>query len=79
MLFKDLQGTCDYDATISQLWMKDYRLKFVNWREGTTFGIALIGSIDSYFRDQEKQCVINLVVLNVDTFTRVAAFLMMTQ
>ena len=51
MLFKDLQGTCDYDATISQLWMKDYRLKFVNWREGTTFGIALIGSIDSYFRD----------------------------
>ena len=79
MLFKDLQETCDYDATISQLWMKDYRLKFVNWREGTTFGIALIGSIDSYFRDQEKQCVINLVVLNVDTFTRVAAFLMMTQ
>ena len=51
MLFKDLQVTCDYDATISQLWMKDYRLKFVNWREGTTFGIALIGSIDSYFRD----------------------------
>ena len=79
MLFKDLQETCDYDATISQLWMKDYRLKFVNWREGTTFGIALIGSIDSYFRDQEKQCVINLVVLNVDTFTRVAAFLMMPQ
>ena len=78
MLFKDLQETCDYDATISQLWMKDYRLKFVNWREGTTFGIALIGSIDSYFRDSEKQCVINLVVLNVDTFTRVAAFLMMT-
>ena len=79
MLFKDLQETCDYDATISQLWMKDYRLKFVNWREGTTFGIALIGSIDSYFRDQEKQCVINLVVLNVDTFTRLAAFLRMTQ
>ena len=51
MLFKDLQETCDYDATISQLWMKDYRLKFVNWREGTPFGIALIGSIDSYFRD----------------------------
>ena len=51
MLFKDLQETCDYDATIFPLWMKDYRLKFVNWREGTTFGIALIGSIDFYFRN----------------------------
>ena len=51
MLFKDLQETCDYDATIFPLWMKDYRLKFVNWREGTTFGIALIGSINFYFRN----------------------------
>ena len=51
MLFEDLKEICDYDATISQLWMKDYGFRFVDSREGTTFGISLYDCIDSYFRD----------------------------
>ena len=51
MIFEDLQEICDHDATNSQLWMKDYCLRFVNCQRGATSGISLHDCIDFYFRD----------------------------
>ena len=49
MLFKDLQEICDYDETISELWLSELIFKFTGWRKGTSYSVSLYDCIDSYF------------------------------
>ena len=50
MLFEDLQEICDYDETISELWLNDYIFnKCTDWQEETSYSVPLYDCINFYF------------------------------